>query len=146
MNYGRIAAAAVAATVFDFIYGFLVYGLLLASDFAQFPGVYRPADVGMAYLPVMFAFLLVAFLVTSMVFAKGYEGGTGVAEGVRFGALLGIFVAMAFNGVNYATLNIGRMHSLKMAIAGFVEWTLIGVVIGLVYKPAASPSRRAAGV
>ena len=43
---------------------------------------------------------------------------------------------------NYATLNIGRMHSLRMAIAGFVEWTLIGVVIGVVYKPAV-PSARA---
>ncbi len=136
MNYGRLAAAAVAATVVDAIYGYLVYGLLLASDFAKFPGVYRPADVGMAYLPLMFAFLFVALLVVALMFAKGYEGGRGVAEGVRFGALLGIFVAMAFNGVNYATLNIGRMHSLRMAIAGFVEWTLIGVVIGVVYKPA----------
>ena len=146
MSYGRLVAAAIAATVVDAIYGFLVYGLLLASDFAQFPGVYRPADVGMAYLPLMFAFLFVALLVVTMMFAKGYEGGSGAAEGVRFGALLGIFVAMAFNGVNYATLNIGRMHSLRMAIAGFVEWTLIGVVIGLVYKSAGSAARRTVGV
>src|SRR5438128_5572043 len=132
MNYGRLVLAAVAATVVDAIYGFLVYGLLLANDFAKFPGVYRPADVGMAYLPLMFAFLLVALLVVAMIYAKGYEGGSGAAEGVRFGALLGLFVAMAFSGVNYDTLNIGRTHSLKMEIAGVVEWTLIGVVIGLV--------------
>ena len=142
MNYGRLVLPAVAATVVDAVYGFLVYGLLLASDFATFPGVYRPADVGMAYLPLMFAFLFVALLVVAMIFAKGYEGGSGAGEGVRFGALLGIFVVMAFNGVNYATLNIGRRHSLRMAIAGFVEWTLIGVVIGVVYKPAV-PSARA---
>ena len=141
MNYGRLVLPAVAATVVDAIYGFLVYGLLLAGDFAMFPGVYRPADVGMAYLPLMFAFLFVALLVVAMIFAKGYEGGSGVAEGVRFGALLGIFVAMAFSVVNYATLNIGRMHSLRMAIAGFVEWTLIGVVIGVVYKPAVPSDR-----
>jgi len=142
MNYGRLVLPAVAATVVDAVYGFLVYGLLLAGDFAMFPSVNRPADVGRAYLPLMFAFLFVALLVVAMIFAKGYEGGSGVAEGVRFGALLGIFVAMAFSGVNYATLNIGRMHSLRMAIAGFVEWTLIGVVIGVVYKPAV-PSARA---
>ena len=52
MNYGRLVLPAVAATVVDAIYGFLVYGLLLAGDFAMFPGVYRPADVGMAYLPL----------------------------------------------------------------------------------------------
>jgi hypothetical protein len=37
--------------------------------------------------------------------------------------------------VNYATLNIGRRHSLEMAIAGFIEWMLVGIIIGLVYKP-----------
>ena len=32
MNYARLALAAVAATVFDAVYGFLVYGMLLAPS------------------------------------------------------------------------------------------------------------------
>ena len=146
MNYGRLVLAAVAATIFDAIYGFAVYGTLLASEFARYPGVYRPEDVGMTYLPLMFGFVFVAMCVAAMIFAKGYEGGRGVAEGVRFGALLGVFVTMAFTGVNYATLNIGRRHTLEMALAGFIEWTVAGIVIGLVYRPAAGASRRGTGV
>lgn len=141
MNYARIAIAAVAATVVDGIYGFLVYGVLLASDFARFPGVYRPADVGQAYLPIMFGFLFIALLAVATIYAKGYEGGSGVAEGARFGVLMGVFVAMAFAGVNYATLNIGRGHSVMMAVAAFVEWTLLGVVIGLVYRPSSTRAK-----
>ena len=141
MNYGRIAIAAVAATVVDGLYGFLVYGVLLANDFANFPGVYRPADVGQAYLPIMFAFLFIALLAVATIYAKGYEGGSGVAEGARFGVLMGVFVAMAFAGVNYATLNIGRRHSLLTAAAAFVEWTLLGIVIGLVYRPSSPRAR-----
>src|SRR4051794_3220335 len=38
MNYGRLVGAAVAATVFDAVYGYLVYGVLLANSFAAFPG------------------------------------------------------------------------------------------------------------
>jgi hypothetical protein len=34
MNYGRLVGAAVAATVYDSVYGFLVYGVLLANEFA----------------------------------------------------------------------------------------------------------------
>jgi hypothetical protein len=142
MNYARIAIAAVAATLVDGVYGFLVYGVLLANDFAAFPGVYRQAEAGQAYLPIMFGFLFVALLAVATIYAKGYEGGSGVAEGARFGVLMGIFVATAFAGVNYATLNIGRRHSLVMAAAAFVEWTLIGIVIGLVYKPSAAGARR----
>jgi hypothetical protein len=141
MNYARVAMAALAATVVDGIYGFLVYGVLLANDFASFPGVYRPAEVGQAYLPTMFGFLFIALLAVATIYAKGYEGGSGAAEGARFGVLMGVFVAMAFAGVNYATLNIGRRHSLTMAAAAFVEWTLLGVVIGLVYRPSTPRAR-----
>jgi hypothetical protein len=139
MNYVRLALAAVAATIFDAVYGFVVYGMLLVPDFARYPAVYRSNEAGMAYLPVMFAGLFVAFLVTAIIYARGYQGGSGAAEGFRFGLLLGVFVLFAFAAVNYATLNIGRMHAVKVGAAGFVEWLAIGTVIGLVYKPARSP-------
>ena len=134
MNYTRIALAAVVATVVDAVYGFLVYGMLLVPQFANYPAVYRSNDAGMAYLPLMFAGIFVGMLVAATIYAKGYDGGSGVAEGARFGVLLGVFIAVIFAGVNYATLNIGRRHSLYMAAAGFVEWTLAGIAIGLVYR------------
>jgi len=143
MNYTRIVLAAVAATVVDAVYGFVVYGMLLAGEFARYPAVYRTNEAGMAYLPLMFAGIFVGMLAASIIYAKGYEGGSGIAEGARFGVLLGVFIAAVFAGVNYATLNIGRRHSLEMAVAGFVEWTLAGIAIGLVYKPAAGSSRTA---
>ena len=142
MNYARIVLAAVAATVVDAVYGFAVYGVLLASEFGRYPGVYRPNDVGMTYLPLMFAGVFIGMIVAAMIYAKGYEGGSGVAEGARFGALLGVFLAAIFVGVNYATLNIGRKISLELAVAGLVEWTLAGIAIGLVYKPAVPSNRR----
>jgi len=145
MNYARLALAAVAATVFDAIYGFLVYGMLLAPEFAKYPGVYRSNDAGQAFLPLMFAGLFVAIAAAAVIYAKGYEGGSGVAEGVRFGVLLGLFVVFAFAGVNYAVLIIGRKLAVMAAAAGFVEWLGVGTVIGLVYKPASGIAAVAAG-
>jgi len=142
----RIASAAVAATVFDVVYGFLVYGMLLSGQFSAYPAVYRSAETGPGYLPLMFCGILIAMVAAAMIYAKGYEGGSGVSEGARFGVLLGIFVATAFSGVNYAVLNIGRRLAVATAAAGFVEWVLVGIVIGLVYKPAAGSGRKAVGV
>ena len=141
MNYARVALAAVAATVFDAVYGFGVYGTLLAADFASYPAVYRTNEAGMAYLPLMFAGLFIAIVAVTIIYAKGYEGGSGVAEGARFGLLLGVFVVFAFAAVNYATLNVGRTLTATVAAAAFFEWLIIGVVIGLVYKPAAGARR-----
>ena len=141
MNYARLAMAAVAATVFDAVYGFGVYGMLLAPEFARHPAVYRANEAGQAFLPLMFAGLFIAIVAAAIIYAKGYEGGSGAAEGIRFGFLLGVFVVFAFAGVNYAVLNIGRRLAVMVAAAGFVEWLLIGTIIGLVYKPAAGSRR-----
>jgi hypothetical protein len=59
-----------------------------------------------------------------------------VAEGLRFGAALGVFVGGYVSLVDWAVLNIGRSLALSMAVAAFIEWVIIGVVIGVVYKPA----------
>jgi hypothetical protein len=144
MNYGRLAAAAVAAAVVDMVYGFVVYGNLLTGQFAQFPGVYRPPE-DMSYMPFLMLGVLVAAIGATYIYAKGYEGGSGVAEGARFGAVIGVFV-VGISIINYAVLNIGRRLAVGMALAGFVEWVLLGVVIGLVYKPVAVAAPRKAGV
>lgn len=139
MNYGRLALAAVVATVVDAVYGFLVWGTLLAGEFGGYPGVFRSAEEGPAYLPLMFVGILLAMLVAAYVYAKGCEGGAGLREGLRFGVCLGVFVVGATYFVDYAILNIGRRLAASMAVAGFVEWLLAGVVLGLVYKPATLP-------
>jgi hypothetical protein len=58
---------------------------------------------------------------------------------------MGLFVAGLSIG-NYAVFNIGSRLAGAMILAGLVEWTIVGVVIGLVYRPAPSASRRVAGV
>lgn len=146
MNLPRIASAAVAATVVDVVYGFCVYGLLLAPAFSAYPAVYRSEETGPAYLPLMFAGILIAMAVATIIYAKGYEGGSGVSEGARFGVLLGVFVVGAFAGVNYAVLNIGRRLALYVAAAAFVEWMIAGIVIGLVYKGEAGTAGKRAAV
>ena len=40
---------------------------------------------------------------------------------------------------NYVNLNIGLKLALMQAVAYFVQWAIIGIVIGLIYKPLATP-------
>ncbi|HEV1993979.1 MAG TPA: hypothetical protein VGR03_06600 [Candidatus Acidoferrum sp.] len=138
MNYGRIALAAVASTVVYYLYGFLVEGLLIRKDFSPYSAVYRSADTVMGYIPLGFACTLIGTFVIAMIYAKGYEGGSGAAEGARFGLLVGIFVVCTFVGPNYVTLNIGRKLALELAASNFVQWIIVCVVIGLIYKPASA--------
>jgi hypothetical protein len=141
MNYARLALAAAAAFVVQSIYGFVVYGMLMMNQFAQYPGVYRPGT-DTSHLPVLFAGILVGALAAAYIYAKGYEGSSGVAEGLRFGVAMSVFVTGYVSLINWAVLNIGRSIALTMAAAAFVEFVLVGLVIGLVYKPALSSGHR----
>jgi len=135
MNLARVAIAAVAGTVVDAVYGFLVYGTLLNSEFARHPGVYRPSS-DTSYMPLLFLGVFIAAVAASYIYAKGYEGGSPAGEGLRFGAVLGLF-ALGYAGiVNYAVLNIDAALGIRLAAAAFVEWLIVGLVIGLVYKAA----------
>jgi hypothetical protein len=143
MNYGRLVAAAVVATIVDAIYGFLVYGTALTSQFARFPGVYRTADQA-TYMPILFCGVFLAMLAATLIFAKGYEGGSALGEGIRFGILIGLAEVGYGAIIAYAITNIGRRLALSLAIANFVEWVISGAVIGLVYGSAARAVRHRA--
>jgi len=144
MNYPRIVVAAVAATVVDALYGFIVWGQVLNREFARYPDIYRPGG-DMTALPLMFLGVLVGMFFASWIYAKGYEGGTGLTEGVRFGGLMGLLMGAYLAGVNYGIMRIGKRMALTYGIGWLGEWVFVGLVIGLVYKPAANPARRAAG-
>jgi predicted enzyme related to lactoylglutathione lyase len=77
--------------------------------------------------------MLVAILVLAVLYTMVYRGGSGVAEGARFGALIGVFVVCAFVLHNYMLLNIGLTLTLMQAVAYFIQWTVVGTMIGLLY-------------
>jgi uncharacterized membrane protein len=67
------------------------------------------------------------------------HSGSGLTAGTHFGVLLGAFVVCAFVLHNYVNLNIGVKLALGQAVAYFLQWTIVGIVIGLIYKPPVAP-------
>jgi hypothetical protein len=49
---------------------------------------------------------------------------------------LGLFAMGAFVLHNYVDLNIGLTLTMQQAIVYFVEWTIVGLVVGLIYPAA----------
>jgi hypothetical protein len=140
MSYSRIAVAGVVAWVVDGLYGFLVYARLLADDFGANTGAFRAAAD--QNLPLIFLGTFIGIMTLAFVYAKGYEGGQGLPEGLRFGAVLGVFMTGYVSLGNYATLNISRDLALKFGVAAFVEMIVVGAALGAAYKgPARSTAR-----
>lgn len=137
MNYSRLALATLGATAVYFVLGGLVFGLgPLRKEFQKYPAVYRTADDMKTVMPYGFFAMLLSILVLAVLYAMVYTGGSGAVEGARFGALIGLFAVGSFVLHNYVNLNIGMKLTLGQAVAYFIQWTIVGLVIGLIYRPA----------
>jgi hypothetical protein len=138
MNPVRILLAALGAFVAYMALGFALFGLLpsLKTEFLKYPAVYRDQSGQMSHMPVAMAEIFVSMIVLAVLYALAYQGGSGLVEGARFGALIGLFAICAFVLHNYANLNIGLKLTLQQSAAYFLEWLVVGIAIGLIYRRA----------
>ena len=138
MNYLRLALAALGGTVASFAFGFLVLWLVpaLIEEGHKYPAVFRPKEEMMSVMPFGFVASFIAILVVAIIFAMTHQSGT--AQGARLGVLIGIF-AICNVLHNYVNLNIGPKLALGQAATYFIQWTITGIVIGLIYKPLGTP-------
>ena len=137
MNYSRLALAALGGTVASFAFGFLTIWLVpaLLEEGHKYPAVFRPKEEMMNVMPVGLVATFIAILVVAIICAMTHHGGSGTAAGARVGILIGIF-AVCNVLHNYVNLNIGLKLALGQAAAYFLQWTIVGIVVGLIYKPA----------
>jgi hypothetical protein len=136
MNYSRIALAGVGAAVVYFALGFLLLALMpLAEEVRQYAAVYRPEEAMTRVAPVGVVALLLAMMALAALYALAFRVGPAMAQGLRFGILVGVFAAGSFMLHNYVSLNIGLRLALLQAFASFVQWVGSGIVIALIYRP-----------
>ena len=136
MNYPRIALAGLGGTVAYFALGFLLLAVLpLADEVRQFAAVYRPEESMMRVAPIGMAAMLLSMMALATLYALAFRDRSSVAQGARFGFLIGVFAAGSFVLHNYVSLNIGLRLALLQAVAYFVQLLGSGVAIALIYRP-----------
>ncbi len=134
MNWKRLLISSIAVYVVAQILGFLIHQVWLAPTYGELASVWRPEADMMSKMWIMFVTSAVYCFFFCYIFARGYEG-KGVMEGVRFGAVIGLFVGVFSAYDWYVILPIPYSLALKWFISGFVTSIVLGVVASLTYKP-----------
>ena len=134
MNLARVAAAAVVAWIVSLGIGFFVNTVLLADLARANTPPMRPEAEVTGMLPLGFVFLLFGFFAFAYAYAKGYEGGNGVIEGIRFGLLVAVLIT-GFAGIwQYIVFPISGSMSMAIIVDAFVELPIYGAIVGAIYK------------
>lgn len=140
MDFGRVAVAAFSAWVVFLLVSYLLSPILLGDFSRQHASLLRPAADQQA--PLGFGAALLGFFVFAYAYAKGYEGGKGPVEGLRFGVIVGLLLASFAMAWAYVLLPISGVFALALVTDVIVEMAIYGVVVGLIYRPMPMPDRR----
>ncbi len=142
MNLGRVAAAAVVSFIVSIPVGFLVNDVVLAGLIRANQAAMRPETELTAKLPFGFVFLLLGFFAFAYMYAKGYEGGNGIVEGLRFGFAVGVLV-VGFGIVwQYVLYPISATMAVAIIVDSMIEAMLYGAIVGAIYRPVGVGVRR----
>jgi hypothetical protein len=141
MNLPRVAIAAVVAWVVYLGVSFVVHTILLEDLYRQHLAAMRPEADQNSILPVGFVFALVGFFAFAYTYAKGYEGGSGTQEGLRFGVLVGILICCFRVIWDHMIWPVSLQLTAAWMVEYIVEFALYGIIVGVVYKPAARAAR-----
>jgi hypothetical protein len=136
INFARIALAAVVSWIVYLGVSFFVHSLILREMYVQHLTSMRPEADQNAMLPVGFVFALVGFFAFSYAYAKGYEGGSGTQEGLRFGVLVGILICCFQIIWDHMIWPVSLQLTAAWMVQYILQFAMYGSVVGAIYKPA----------
>ena len=136
-DWKKLPIAFVAVLVVGQVSNFLVHGQWLAPTYQSLASVWRPEADMESKMWIMFVTGAVFAFFFCYVFARGYEG-KGLAEGARYGAIIGLFFGVPQAYDSYVIYPIPYSLALKWFVSGLVVCVLMGIVAAAVYKPSRS--------
>jgi hypothetical protein len=118
------------------IASFIVEGLILGPTYESLKNLWRPdmqSKMWIFHLVMIFQAFFFSFI-----FSKGYEG-KGIAEGVRYGLYIGIWMSVGAAYATYAMIAIPYSLALQWFIYGVIEYVIFGIALALVFRKKAQP-------
>jgi hypothetical protein len=132
----RIALAALFATAAIFVLGGILFGALTAmrKEFERHTALFRPREQMKKVMPLGMISMYVAVFAATFIFALGFPDGASLRIGAQFGLMLAVFVVCGFVLHNHMNLQISTRLTVYQAIAYFIEWFVVGLLISVFYK------------
>jgi len=133
MNVKKLVLTIIVVFVVANITGFLIHALLLAPDYMAVKEHYRPEGQE-KMLWICLAYL--AFAIGSViVYAKGVEAKPWLGQGIRFGLLMWLVLAVPSFFIAYAVQPVPTMLMVKQVLFEGIDKIVLGVITAALYRP-----------
>ena len=131
MNVKRFIGASIVVFLAFEVIDAIVHMGILGKTYESMP-IWRPDMMSKIWIMHLGA-LILAFLFT-YIFIKRYEN-KGIAEGIRYGIVIGLFANIPYGFFSYATYPLPFSLCLQWFIYGMIEFIICGIIAAAIYKP-----------
>lgn len=135
MKPGKFVLTSLVIVLLWGIFDFLIHSVGLMPLYIQTAHLWRPEAEMKSLLGLMWLSYAIASPILVYIYGRGYEEGKPpLAQGLRFGFLIGLFLfaPMALNC--YVVMPIPVALALGWFVGGMIEMLVIGAVIGLFWR------------
>ncbi len=133
MNWKKLLMAFVGVYIVNQILTILVHAVWLGPTYGALAEVWRPEAELTAKSWIMFVTSAFFCFFFCYIYARGVEG-KGIGEGVRYGAIIGLFVGVQQAYDWYAILPIPYSLAFKWFVSGMAVTIILGIVVAMIYK------------
>lgn len=99
----------------------------------DFQSIFRPIEIQQNYEWVIWIIEVVWSFLFTYIFVKGYEN-RGIAEGIRFGFIIGFFNPFFWAYKIYTLIRISYDIAFQWFFYGVLQCILLGVIASLIYR------------
>jgi len=132
MNMKKMVLASLAVFGAFEVMDYIIHGVILSPVYAQLAHLWRQDMMSKMWLMALSTLVMSVMFV--YIFIKGYEN-KGIAEGLRFGIVAGLFMNVIGMFSQYVMYPIPFSLAVKWFIFGMLEFIIAGIVAALIYKP-----------
>ena len=130
----RFWMAFAACWVAGQVLGFVAHEILMAPSYEALAHLWRSKEAMGSLMWIMFLSSALLVFLFCFIFTRNYEG-KGIMEGVRYGVLIALFVAVPHAVDAFVIYPIPFTLSIKWAAIGLVYFTVLGTILAAIYKP-----------
>lgn len=116
------------------ILSYLTHNVLLAEHYALLSDVFRPPWELEEMSSLLYVSSAIYLYLFCQIFTLVYRG-KGVAEGMRFGLLLGLFLLVPFAIDSYVIYPITPAIAALWFITGVIGFVISGAIFAAIYRP-----------
>jgi hypothetical protein len=134
MNWKKYALAFVVVLVLKTVLGFVIHGVLLNADYAQFPNLLRTQEDANAHFPYMLLNFVAFSLGFVWIYAHGLEEKPWFGQGIRFGLAVWLLASVSTFLTYYAVQPWPGALVGKQIGYELIEMLLLGIAAAVLYR------------